>query len=56
MTLVFVGKEGNKVLETARKRLQDYFRWKMWESGSFILCGVRVEHQKKNRISLHRMN
>ena len=41
----FVGKEGNKVWETARKQVQDHFRWKMWEYDNFIHCGVRVEHQ-----------
>ena len=43
---MFVGKEGNKIWEKARKRLQDHLRWKKWESGKFIHCGVRVEHQK----------
>ena len=43
---VDVGKEGNKVWETARKRLQVLFRWKMWEHDNFIHCGVRLEHQK----------
>ena len=43
---VFVGKEGNKAWETARKRQQDHFRWKMWDTDNFIHCGVRVEHQK----------
>ena len=32
---VFVGNEGNKVQEEARKRLQDHVRWKMWDSDSF---------------------
>ena len=27
---VFVGNEGNKVWETARKQLQDHFRSEMW--------------------------
>ena len=43
---VFVGKEGNKAWETARKKLQDHYRWKMWEYDDFLQCGVRVEHQK----------
>ena len=41
--LLFVGRGGNKVWEEARKRLQDYFRWKMWESDNFTCCGVRLE-------------
>ena len=44
---VFVGEEGNTVWETARKTLQDHYRWKMWEHDNFPQCGVRVEHQKK---------
>ena len=43
---VFVGKEGNMVWETARKKLQDHYRWKMWEHDNFLQCGVRVKHQK----------
>ena len=43
---VFVGKEGNEVWETAKKNLQDHYRWKMWEYDNFLQCGVRVEHQK----------
>ena len=43
---VFVGKEGNKVWETARQQFQDHSRWKMWEYDNFIQSGVRVEHQK----------
>ena len=43
---VFVGKEGNKVWETARQLFQDHSRWKMWEYDNFIQGGVRVEHQK----------
>ena len=43
---VFVGKEGNKVWETARQQLQDHSRWKMWEYDNFIQSVVRVEHQK----------
>ena len=42
---VFVGKEGNDVWETAKK-LQDHYRWKMWEYDNFLQCGVRVEHQR----------
>ena len=54
MTLVFVGKEGNKVWKKARKRLQDHVRWKMWESDNFIQCGVRAEHQKDEGFPLSR--
>ena len=43
---VFVGKEGNKIWETARQKLQDHLHWKMWEHDNFLQCGVRVEHQK----------
>ena len=48
---VFVGKEGNKVRETGRKKLQNHYRWKMWEHDNFLQCGVRVEHQKRRRFS-----
>ena len=43
---VFVGKEGNEVCETARKQLQDHFRWKRWEDDNLIQCGVTVGHRK----------
>ena len=49
---VFVGKEGNKVWEEARKGLQDHLRWKMWGSDNFTQCGVRIEHQKDWRFML----
>ena len=49
---VFVGKEGNKVWETARKKLQDHYRWKMWERDNFLQYGVRVEHQKDGGLLL----
>ena len=52
----FVGKEGNKVLEKARKRLQDQSRWKMWESDKFKQCGVRVDTRRTEVPSCHRMN
>ena len=43
---VFVGREGNKAWEEARKRLQDLFRRKMMSYYNFTHCDVRIEHQQ----------
>ena len=51
---VFVGKEGNKIWETARKKLQDHYRWKMWEHDNFLQCGDTMEHQKDGDFLLSR--
>ena len=45
------GRKGNKVWEQARKRLQDLFRWKMWESDNFTQSGVRIQNTSWKRDS-----
>ena len=53
---VSVGREGNKVWETAWKRLQDDFRWNMWDYDNFIQFGVRVEYRKGGGFLLSKAN
>ena len=44
---VFVGKEGNKVCETARKQMEDHVRWKMWEYENFTAKNEPMEEAQK---------
>ena len=54
---VFVGKEGNKVWGTARKKLLDHHRWKMWEYDNVLPCGASGWNTRKTEVFFcHRMN
>ena len=46
MTLYSSEEQGTRHGNQQEKKLQDHYRWKMWEHDNFLHCGVRVEHQK----------